>query len=93
VDYGTGGIYNRQPARKVVSSDKERFTMTVAAGGKHLAVWVNGYQTADFTDPRPLARERETPAGGLPAAPAVECGHRGGRSTSPRRAPPSPICR
>lgn len=53
VDYGTGGIYNRQPARKVVSSDKEWFTMTVVAHGKHLAVWVNGYQTADFTDTRP----------------------------------------
>jgi hypothetical protein len=52
VDYGTGGIYNRQPARKVVSSDKEWFTMTIVAGGKHLAVWVNGYQTADFTDMR-----------------------------------------
>jgi hypothetical protein len=52
VDYGTGGIYNRQPARRVVSSDKEWFTMTVLAHGKHLAVWVNGYQTADFTDPR-----------------------------------------
>jgi hypothetical protein len=54
VDYGTGAIYNRQPARKVVSSDKEWFTMTVLAHGKHLAVWVNGYQTADFTDNRPL---------------------------------------
>jgi hypothetical protein len=53
VDYGTGAIYNRQPARKVVSSDREWFTMTVAAQGKHLAVWVNGYQTADFTDERP----------------------------------------
>jgi hypothetical protein len=52
VDYGTGGIYNRQPARKVVSSDKEWFTMTIVANGKHLAVWVNGYQTADFTDMR-----------------------------------------
>jgi hypothetical protein len=55
VDYGTGGIYNRQPARKVVSSDNEWFTMTILAQGKHLAVWVNGYQTADFTDPRPLS--------------------------------------
>jgi hypothetical protein len=53
VDYGTGGIYNRQPARKVVSSDREWFLMTVAAEGNHLAVWVNGYQTADFTDTRP----------------------------------------
>jgi hypothetical protein len=55
VDYGTGGIYSLQPARKVVSSDKEWFTMTVTAHGKHLAVWVNGYQTADFTDKRPVA--------------------------------------
>jgi hypothetical protein len=53
VDYGTGGIYNRQPARKVVSSDREWFTMTIAAEGNHLAVWVNGYQTADYTDTRP----------------------------------------
>ncbi len=53
VDYGTGGLYNRQPARKVVSSDKEWFTMTVAAAGPHIAIWVNGYQTADYTDKRP----------------------------------------
>jgi hypothetical protein len=53
VDYGTGGIYNRQPARKVVSSDREWFTMTVAAHGPHLATWVNGYQATDFTDKRP----------------------------------------
>ena len=50
VDIGTGGIYNRQPARKVVSSDNEWFTMTVVAVGNHHSVWVNGYQTADFTD-------------------------------------------
>lgn len=53
VDFGTGGIYNQQPARKVVSSDREWFTMTVVAAGKHLAVWVNGYQVSDFTDMRP----------------------------------------
>jgi Domain of Unknown Function (DUF1080) len=52
IDFGTGAIYNRQKARKVVSSDHEWFTMTVIANGKHLAVWVNGYQTADFTDKR-----------------------------------------
>jgi Domain of Unknown Function (DUF1080) len=55
VDYGTGGIYNRQAARRVVSSDHEWFTMTVIAEGTHLAVWVNGYPTADFTDNRPPA--------------------------------------
>lgn len=54
VDYGTGGIYNRQPARKVVSSDREWFTMTVVAHGYHMATWVNGYQVADFTDMRPV---------------------------------------
>lgn len=53
VDYGTGGIYNRQPARRVVSSDREWFTMTVAAHGPHLATWVNGFQVADWTDTRP----------------------------------------
>jgi hypothetical protein len=52
IDFGTGAIYNRQAARKVVSSDHEWFTMTIVANGNHLAVWVNGYQTADFTDKR-----------------------------------------
>lgn len=53
VDYGTGGIYNRQRARRVVSSDREWFTMTVSAQGPHLATWVNGLQVTDFTDTRP----------------------------------------
>lgn len=53
VDYGTGGIYNRQPARKVVSSDNEWFTMTVLAYGDHMATWVNGYQVTDHVDTRP----------------------------------------
>lgn len=53
VDYGTGGIYNRQPARRVVSSDREWFTMTIVAHGPHLATWVNGFPVADYTDARP----------------------------------------
>ncbi len=53
VDYGTGGIYNRQPARRVVSSDHQWFTKTIIARGNHIAVWVNGYQVSDFTDTRP----------------------------------------
>jgi hypothetical protein len=52
VDFGTGAIYRRQPARKVVSTDGEWFTMTVAAHGRHIATWVNGYQVADWTDDR-----------------------------------------
>ncbi len=57
VDFGTGGIYFLQAARKVVSSDNEWFTMTVVANGPHLAVWVNGYQTADYTDKRPAGQK------------------------------------
>lgn len=54
IDYGSGGIYHYCPARKVVSSDHQWYTMTVIARGNHLAVWVNGYQTAEFTDKRPF---------------------------------------
>lgn len=53
VDYGTGGIYNRQPTRYVVSSDRKWFTKTVVAHGPHLAVWIDGIQVSDFTDTRP----------------------------------------
>jgi hypothetical protein len=54
VDYGTGAIYNRQPARRVISSDRQWFTMTVVAHGYHLSTWVDGYQVADYTDTRPV---------------------------------------
>ena len=53
VDYGTGGIYNRQAARGVVSSDKEWFKITLVAAGNHIATWVDGYQVTDWTDTRP----------------------------------------
>ena len=53
VDFGTGGIYNRQPARQVVASDNEFFTKTVIAHGKHMATWVNGVQVTCFDDDRP----------------------------------------
>jgi len=54
VDYGTGAIYRRMPARKQMAEDGEWFTMTVAAHGRHMAVWVNGIQVTDWTDNRPL---------------------------------------
>ena len=65
IDFGTGAIYRRIPARKVVSNDNEWFTMTVAAEGKHIATWVNGYQTVDWTDDRPAD---ENPRKGYRAA-------------------------
>lgn len=65
VDFGTGAIYRRVPARKVVSNDNEWFTMTLAADGPHIATWVNGYQTVDWTDERPA---NENPRQGYRAA-------------------------
>ena len=53
VDYGTGAVYNRMPVRKVVSSDREWFTMTLIAHGTHIGSWVNGVLVCDFTDMRP----------------------------------------
>ncbi|MBI2807708.1 MAG: DUF1080 domain-containing protein [Planctomycetes bacterium] len=53
VDWGTGAIYRRQPARKAMSKDGEWFTMTIVAHGNHFATWVNGVQVTDWTDNRP----------------------------------------
>lgn len=64
-DFGTGAIYRRIAARKVVSNDNEWFTMTVAANGKQIATWVNGYQTVDWTDDR---KENDNPRQGYRAA-------------------------
>lgn len=55
VDYGTGAIYRRMPARKGIAKDKEWFTLTVLANGRHLATWVNGIPVVDWTDNRPLS--------------------------------------
>ncbi|MCE9553326.1 MAG: DUF1080 domain-containing protein [Planctomycetes bacterium] len=51
-DYGTGAIYRRQNARRVVADDQTWFTKTIVADGDHLAVWVNGILVTDFTDRR-----------------------------------------
>lgn len=69
VDYGTGAIYNRQPARRVVSSDGEWFTKSIVAHGPHMAVWVNGIQVSDFTDTRP--RNDDNAREGYRAKPGV----------------------
>ncbi len=68
VDFGTGGLYRRQPARRVVSSDGEWFTKTVVATGRHLAVWVDGVPVSDWIDDRP---ENENPRNGFRAGPGV----------------------
>lgn len=60
VDYGTGAIYRRVPARKEMARDGEWFGMTIVAHGNHLATWVNGVQVTDFTDNRPKSDNART---------------------------------
>ncbi len=67
-DCGTGGIYRRQDARRVVADDLQWFHLTLAAGGLHMAAWVNGYQVSDFTDTRP---ENENPRQGSRTQPGT----------------------
>jgi len=66
IDYGTGGNYGNCQARKVVSSDRKWFTMTVLADGNHTSVWVNGYQVSDFTDNRPVSPDKQGKDGYVP---------------------------
>lgn len=51
-DSGTGAIFRRVKARRVVANDMAWFTKTIVANGAHFAVWVNGYQVTDWTDER-----------------------------------------
>lgn len=68
VDYGTGGNYGNQSARKVISSDGEWFSKTVVADGNHFAVWINGYQVSDYLDNRPVNRSDNAKEGYVGAA-------------------------
>jgi hypothetical protein len=58
--WATGAIDDRQNARKLASRDGQPFLLTVIARGPHLATWVNGVQTTDWTDTRkPHANPRQ----------------------------------
>jgi hypothetical protein len=52
VDAGTGAIFRRTTARRVVADDNAWFYKTIIADGPHIAVWVNGFQVTDWTDER-----------------------------------------
>jgi hypothetical protein len=67
-DFGTGAIFRRAPARKVVSNDRKWFTATLVADGPHFATWVNGYPVVDWTDTR---EPHENPREGL----RLDAGH------------------
>ncbi len=67
-DAGTGAIYRRIAARKVVANDNEWFTLTLVAAGPRLRTWVNGWPTADWVDER---KPNENPRNGQ----RLEAGH------------------
>lgn len=52
-DFGTGAIFRRAPARRVVSSDQQWFTATLVADGPHFSTWIDGFPIVDWTDDRP----------------------------------------
>ncbi len=68
VDCGTGGIFRRQNARRIVAKDREWFAMTLVADGPHMAAWVNGHQVSDWTDTR---KPHENPRKGLRLEPGT----------------------
>jgi hypothetical protein len=55
VDWGTGAVYGRAAARRVVADDNRYFTVTINAAGPRFAVWVDGYPVTDWEDKRPPA--------------------------------------
>lgn len=67
-DFGTGAVYRRVPARKVIPNDREWFTLTLIASGPHISSWVNGTPVVAWTDESPL---NENPRKGL----RTEAGH------------------
>ena len=62
LDFGTGAIYRRQAATKIVANDLEWFTLTLVADGDTFATWVNGTPVLVWKDERP---KDENPRKGL----------------------------
>lgn len=67
-DFGTGAIYRRIAARKVVANDNEWMTLTLVAKGPTFATWVNGHPVMVWTDDR---AKDENPRKGL----RLDAGH------------------
>ncbi len=65
---GTGAIFRRVEARRVVSSDNKWCTITLIADGPHISTWVDGYQVVDWEDTR---KPNENPRKGK----RLEAGH------------------
>ena len=52
VDFGSGAIYRRMPARSNSARDNTWFTLTVAAVGRDISTWVQGQPQVVWTDNR-----------------------------------------
>jgi hypothetical protein len=52
LDFGTGGIYRRQKAQRIIARNPDWFDVTIVAVGPHVSTWVNGVQVADWNDQR-----------------------------------------
>jgi hypothetical protein len=52
-DCGTGGIFRRVNARRVVADEGQWFRKVIAVCGGQISIWVNGYQVTDWSDQRP----------------------------------------
>lgn len=65
-DHGTGAIFKRASARRVISSDRQWFTAMLVADGPHITTWIDGVQVVDWTDERP---ENDNPREGLRVKP------------------------
>lgn len=51
-DFGTGAIFRRAKARRVVANDRAWFYWTLVADGPTFATWVDGYPVVTWTDDR-----------------------------------------
>ncbi len=49
---GTGAIFRRSTARRIMADDDRWFAKTLVVEGPHVGVWVNGYQVVDWSDQR-----------------------------------------
>jgi hypothetical protein len=67
-DFGSGAIYRRIAARKIVAKDNEWMTLTLIAKGPTFATWVNGEPVVVWTDDR---AKDENPRKGL----RLDAGH------------------
>lgn len=52
LDCGTGGIFRRINARRIVAKADQWFTKTIIVNGGNVSVWVDGYQVTDWSDQR-----------------------------------------